>query len=130
MGKEALIKGVDYEVTYSNNRDAGTATAIITGKGNYYGAKKVTFKILPIATLNKAKFAFDKTSVTYTGNAYEIGKGIHAAVTLNGTTLVEGKDYTCSYLKIRMLAPLRLSSPEREAIPELSESLLRLLRRK
>lgn len=99
MGKEALIKGVDYEVTYSNNRDAGTATAIITGKGNYYGAKKVTFKILPIATLNKAKFAFDKTSVTYTGNAYEIGKGIHAAVTLNGTTLVEGKDYTCSYLK-------------------------------
>ena len=48
LGSTTLTEGTDYTVTYSNNTDAGTATVTITGKGNYQGTKKVTFKILPI----------------------------------------------------------------------------------
>lgn len=40
-----LKKGTDYTVTYSNNRNAGTATAKITGKRNYSGTITKTFKI-------------------------------------------------------------------------------------
>ena len=40
-----LVKGADYNVTYANNTNAGTATATITGKGNYVGSRKLTFSI-------------------------------------------------------------------------------------
>ncbi len=30
-----LTEGEDYEITYTDNKNAGTATAVITGKGNY-----------------------------------------------------------------------------------------------
>ena len=41
-----LKKGRDYTVSYKNNKKAGTATVMITGKGNYKGTVKKTFKIL------------------------------------------------------------------------------------
>lgn len=40
-----LQNGIDYTVTYSNNRNAGTATVTITGKGSYTGSISVNFKI-------------------------------------------------------------------------------------
>lgn len=40
-----LTKGEDYTVTYDNNTEPGTATVIFTGKGNYAGTVKKTFKI-------------------------------------------------------------------------------------
>ena len=41
-----LTAGRDYDVTYENNVDAGTATVVITGKGNYEGSKgEETFTI-------------------------------------------------------------------------------------
>ncbi len=47
-GKESgvkLTKGVDYEVTYSNHVQPGTATATITGIGSYKGTISKTFTI-------------------------------------------------------------------------------------
>ncbi len=41
-----LVKDTDYTVTYSNNVNIGTATAKITGKGNYAGSDTITFKIV------------------------------------------------------------------------------------
>jgi hypothetical protein len=38
-----------YTVTYSNNKNVGTATATVTFKGNYKGTLKQTFKINPKA---------------------------------------------------------------------------------
>ena len=32
---KTLKDGTDYTVSYKNNKDAGTATIVITGKGNY-----------------------------------------------------------------------------------------------
>ena len=45
-GKE-LVKGTDYTVSYQNNKNVGTATVTVTGKGNYTGKKKATFVINP-----------------------------------------------------------------------------------
>ena len=46
LGNVTLKKGRDYTVSYKNNKKAGTATVIITGKGSYKGTVKKTFKIL------------------------------------------------------------------------------------
>ncbi|MCR5704319.1 MAG: hypothetical protein K6G85_06820 [Eubacterium sp.] len=40
-----LVEGVDYEISYANNVNQGTATMTITGKGNYGETATVTFKI-------------------------------------------------------------------------------------
>ena len=44
-GKTTLVKGVDFTVTCSENINVGTATAIISGKGNYAGTIEKTFTI-------------------------------------------------------------------------------------
>ena len=45
-GRLKLRYGVDYTLTYKNNKKVGTATCIIKGKGKFKGTKKVTFKIV------------------------------------------------------------------------------------
>ena len=59
-GDTTLTSGTDYTVSYSDNTNAGTATAKVTGAGKYKGEKSVTF------TINKAeaKLAFAGNSVT------------------------------------------------------------------
>ncbi|MEG2987685.1 MAG: hypothetical protein RR809_09020, partial [Lachnospiraceae bacterium] len=47
-GGKMLTVGTDYTVTYDNNKNAGTATATISGAGNYTGTASKTF------TINKA----------------------------------------------------------------------------
>lgn len=42
---KALTTGTDYTVSYSDNINAGTATVIVTGKGNYTGTAAGTFEI-------------------------------------------------------------------------------------
>ena len=45
---ETLTLGTDYTVEYTDNINAGTATATITGEGNFEGAKTVTFTIIAV----------------------------------------------------------------------------------
>lgn len=40
-----LVENTDYTVSYSNNETYGTATATVTGIGNYIGSASKTFKI-------------------------------------------------------------------------------------
>ena len=40
-----LARDTDYEVSYTNNTNAGTATVTVDGKGNYEGTKTVNFNI-------------------------------------------------------------------------------------
>ena len=47
QGNTELQLGVDYEVAYDQNRDAGTGLATISGIGNYSGTKSILFTILP-----------------------------------------------------------------------------------
>ena len=42
-----LAQAKDYTLTYENNTNAGTATVVVTGKGNYKGERRVQFTIAP-----------------------------------------------------------------------------------
>ena len=61
-GELTLTAGTDYTVSYSDNTNAGTATAAITGIGNYTGTISKTFTIKKAA----AKLTFSETAITKT----------------------------------------------------------------
>ena len=64
-GATTLTSGKDYDVTYANNTDAGTAKVTITGKGDYTGTVTKEF------TINKA----DQTvSATIAASSIIVGK--------------------------------------------------------
>ena len=44
-GEKTLVLGTDYEVSYSDNTNVGTATVTITGINNYSGTVEKTFEI-------------------------------------------------------------------------------------
>lgn len=90
---KTLSEGTDYTVAYRNNRQVGTATAVITGTGNYAGTKSVTFKIVGTAAISKAKISGISGSYTYSGKAYKP----EVTLTLNEQTLVCGTDYEVTY---------------------------------
>ena len=79
-----LTAGTDYEISYDDNTNAGTATATITGKGNYTGSlPELEFTISPATVTDVTVTA---TSQTYTGSAIEptltvIGTANGASVT-------------------------------------------------
>ena len=58
-GWRYLSEGTDYTVEYKNNIDIGTASIIITGKGNYTGTKVITFKIVP-PHISLLDFSYEK----------------------------------------------------------------------
>ncbi|MBO6140875.1 MAG: cellulase family glycosylhydrolase [Ruminococcus sp.] len=72
-GSTALKKGTDYTLTYKANKAIGTATITVTGKGNYTGTAKCTFKIVPKKVTGVKVKATSKTAAkltwTKTGNA-------------------------------------------------------------
>ena len=45
-GEVSLVEGTDYDVTYSDNVNAGTATVTVTAKGNYSGTVTLNFVIV------------------------------------------------------------------------------------
>ena len=63
-GKTTLKRGTDYTVSYKNNTKVGTATAIITGQGNYEGTVNKTFKIIRTTQVKVEKVSLNATSKT------------------------------------------------------------------
>ncbi len=63
-----LEKDKDYEVAYSNNKDAGKATIRVTGKGNYGGTCSTTFNITP-ATMQVDAYGYEGI---YDGKSHSI----------------------------------------------------------
>ena len=55
-GDITLVEGKDYTVSYSNNKDKGTATVTITGKGNYNETIDAQFKIVGTANFTGWKY--------------------------------------------------------------------------
>ena len=43
---KALVKDTDYSVTYADNTEVGTATATVSGKGNFKGTTTAEFQII------------------------------------------------------------------------------------
>ena len=81
----------NYSVSYSHNYNAGTARAIVKGKGNFTGKKAVKFKI------KKASIA-DAYVARIVDQAYITGPLTpNPPVTYNGKTLKSGKDFKYIY---------------------------------
>lgn len=90
-GTKVLKKSVDYYVYYRDNTNVGTATAKITGRGNYKGSYTTTFKIVPCAISQVTiREIADKT---YSGKKIEP----YIKLTYKNKSLKRGTDYTVSY---------------------------------
>lgn len=90
VGATTLREGTDYTLSYQNNVNAGTASVIITGRGNYTGSTTKTF------TIAKRSISGATVSVatqTYTGRALTP----KPTVKVGSTVLKEGTDYSLSY---------------------------------
>lgn len=86
----------NYWIKYENCTNVGTASVVIVGKGNYKGAKRINFKILPKASIAKAGITLSDippAGVAYTGKPYTP----KCVVNYLGETLKEGRDYKLDY---------------------------------
>lgn len=92
MGGKRLTRGIDYELSYRNNVDPGTATITVSGRGLYRGSKTVTFSIA------RSKANLSAASVSVKSKAWT-GKSQKCAaptVKVGGKTLRNGVDFTWS----------------------------------
>jgi hypothetical protein len=86
-----LREGSDYMLSYKDNKKAGTASVVITGKGAFEGAKTVSFTI---KQANVKKAAAKKLKArNYTGKAIKPSP----TLTYKGKKLKKGADYKLSY---------------------------------
>ena len=72
-----LVKNKDYKVTYKNNLHAGTATVMITGKGNYAGVKAQTQFTIEPQSIAKAVVKGTQSSLQLTYNKRLLKQGVH-----------------------------------------------------
>lgn len=87
---KVLKNGTDYTVSYKDNKNAGKATIIVKGKGNYVDEKSTTFSISK-ASLSKASIASFSTR-TYTGSSFKPAPTVKL-----GSNRLTRDDYTVSY---------------------------------
>lgn len=88
-----LVKGTDYDLAYENNINVGTATIIVTFKGNYTGERRINFNIIAKA------LGQDDVVISPIENQIFTGEPItpKPTVTFGDKTLVEGADYDLEY---------------------------------
>ena len=121
-GDYTLVEGKDYTVTYSNNTNAGTATATVTGKGNYTGSVSKNFTINKASrdvTFNPYHFTrtfgdpdFTIVPTTSGGGILSYSSNDISIATVNSST---GKVHIVGVGKVRITARLSGSSNYRAA---------------
>ena len=90
-GRKTLTAGTDYTVTYKDNTNVGTATATVTGTGNYTGSVETKFNITVKALT--ASMVQDIAAQTYTGSPI-----VPKLTVKDGeTALSKDTDYTVKY---------------------------------
>ena len=94
-GTETLSQDTDYTISYKNNTNAGTASVLITGTGNYNSTVTKSFTIASqtqqelngrMVTINPSNFVYD----------HKVHRP-YVKVIDGKTTLKEETDYTISY---------------------------------
>lgn len=89
----AEVSKSNYTVSYADNINAGTATAIVTGKGAYAGTKKLEFTI--------QRQQLDNLTIQPVKDQTYAQKAICPTIkVMNGKSTLksgEGKDYVCTY---------------------------------
>ena len=121
-GDYTLVEDKDYTVTYSNNTNAGTATATVTGKGNYTGSVSKNFTINKASrdvTFNPYHFTrtfgdpdFTIVPTTSGGGILSYSSNDISIATVNSST---GKVHIVGVGKVRITARLSGSSNYRAA---------------
>ena len=91
FGKTPLTEDEDFTVSYTDNLNAGTAQAVLTGKGNFTGSVSKAFEILKASV---AGAEITVPDVVYTGSEVEPA----LQVTLGGRALIPDEDYTAVYM--------------------------------
>lgn len=95
-------KKVKFKVTYQNNKDAGTASVVITGTGSFGGSIIKTFEIQPLSlNVDTASLKISKPSNVYNGGVNQTKSTVKHISTVNGkdkkVSLKAGKDYDIAY---------------------------------
>ena len=126
-GETVSAENADYTVTWLNNKQAGTATAVLNGtgkiledgtvSGQYFGEKRITFKIKGVAlSANMVSWADGSKNVSVVYNGEEQEPGVRVSLQKkvkdeNGKTVTQTVnlreyndyynvgDYKVSYLK-------------------------------
>lgn len=87
-GTTPLIEGTDYNVTYSNNTNAGTANVTIAGIGNYTGSRIEHFTIGKVSS----NLSISPTSLSWSGDEDLVSKTITATFVGDGTVSAVSDD--------------------------------------
>ena len=87
-----LEKNVDYKITYTNNRNAGKATMLLTGINKYSGEIKQTFTIDKVTLTAEL---LQQNALTVKQNRAGVTPDV--ALVYEGRTLVNGVDYKLTY---------------------------------
>lgn len=103
-GHRVLKEGVDYTVSYTNNKavttDSKSATYKITGKGDFTGTISGTYKIVPKSLHNIGWGSeWDMTIQPLVYRSTAKSYNVKIALKQNGVLLKEGKDYRIVYEK-------------------------------
>ena len=87
----------DYKVQYQNNKDAGTAYVVVTGKGTYKGKAVIPFTIKAETVENANDFSIKAIKdATYNGKLQK--PAVKVTIQKNGKTKnLSKKDYTVAY---------------------------------
>ena len=83
----------DYKVQYQNNKNAGTACAVVTGKGAYKGKVVKTFEITALGKTNTSLTVSKISDKTYNGKYQKPS----VTVKCGSKKLAKNKDYTVTY---------------------------------
>lgn len=86
-----LKEDEDYILSYENNRDAGTATVIVTGKGGYNGTASKTFEIQQaLLTITARDIVIEVGTVISEHYAYDV-EGL-----IDGDELIKKPSFSCT----------------------------------
>lgn len=94
-GNAALALNTDYTVAYTDSIDAGTATATITGKGNYTGSAVKNYTIGAMSISGFTVNVDASQTYTYSGQAHKPRVTVSNAS--DGAQLAINTDYTVAY---------------------------------
>ena len=96
-GLTFLKNKVDYEVSYRNNVNVGTAEAVITGIGNYTGTVTKTFQIKS-CPVSGADITLAATVCNYNGKPWQPAvTSVQVQLAAGRAVLKNGVDYAVSY---------------------------------
>lgn len=88
----------DYQTTYKDNKNAGTATVTVTGKNNFKDSVSTTFKITK-KDISTGTISLSATKYTYNGKDRKPTAKVKIQLVSSSSakTLTKGTDYTITY---------------------------------